>query len=568
MSYPGKYNLTPPAPLNKGGNERGDYDVIVIGGGVNGTGIARDCAMRGLKTLLLEKNDFGAGTTGASSCMIHGGARYMLHDTATTRKSCLDSGYIQKIAPHLIFRIPFIIPVLKSKRKSKSYLNALDLYFSAYDSFAHLKGGKPHTRLTREQALRIEPGLHRDIIGAVTMDEWGIDASRLCLLNALSAKEHGAQVKTRTEVIDFLTKGNVVLGVRAKEARSESTMDFFGKIIVNASGPWLPQLSRKANTDVKIRPGKGVHLFLDRRLSNYAVIGEAIDGRQIFIIPHEGTSMIGTTDDDYYGDPDLQFVTEDEVEYLLEGIEKVLPHIRGCRLISTTSGIRITLYEWGKYEDDLSRDHRIYDHERTDGIKNIISIAGGKLASYRLMSEEATDLICEKLKVNEKCRTHIQPLPGGESVPDVREVAERYAIPIVLARKLISRYGSRIHRLMDYARNTEGGMNILCICSSVIEAEVLYAIREEMALDLSDIMRRTKLGNGACQGMRCVARTAWLIGKERNLDIDEMEAMIENFLSERWKWRAPVVKYHQLPQEELNQHTRLPLLNLKKWSRG
>ncbi len=563
-----RFAATGAQPLNKGGNERGDYDVIVIGGGVNGTGIARDCAMRGLKTLLLEKNDFGSGTTGASSCMIHGGARYMLHDTTTTKKSCLDSGYIQKIAPHLLFRIPFIIPVLKTRRNSKMYLHGLDLYFSAYESFAHLKGGKPHTRLTREEALRIEPALNRDIIGAVTMDEWGVDANRLCLLNALSAKAHGAEVKNHTEVIDFLIKGNEVLGVRTRDARTGNTTDFFGRIVVNASGPWLPKLGKKAKTDVKIRPGKGVHLFLDRRFSNYGVIGEAIDGRQIFIIPHESTSIIGTTDDDYYGDPDSQFVTEDEVEYLLEGIERVLPRIRESRFISTTSGIRITLYEWGKYEDDLSRDHRIYDHERIEGIKNIISIAGGKLASYRLMSEETTDLICNKLKVHKECRTHIQPLPGGDTIPDALEVAKKYAIPIVLARKLLLRYGSRIDRLMDYASHIDGGKNLLCICSSVIEAEVLYAIREEMALDLSDIMRRTKLGNGACQGMRCIERTAWLLGRELQLNIDEMETMIENFLSERWKCRAPVVKYNQLPQEELNQHTRLPLLNLKKWSRG
>lgn len=547
--------------------EGGDYDVIVIGGGVNGTGIARDCAMRGLKTLLLEKNDFGSGTTGASSCMIHGGARYMLHDTSTTKKSCLDSGYIQKIASHLTFRIPFIIPVLKTRKNSKLYLNGLDLYFEAYDSFAYLKGGKPHIRLTQEQALRIEPGLNRDIIGAVTMDEWGIDSVRLCLLNALSAREHGADVRNHTEVIDFLRADNTILGLKVKGMHDGSTQEIFGKMIVNASGPWITRLSKKANTGVKIRPGKGVHLFLDRRYSNYAVITEAIDGRQIFIIPHEGTSMIGTTDDDYYGDPDSQFVTEDEVEYLLEGIERVLPDIKRSRIISSISGVRITLYEWGKNEDDLSRDHRIYDHEKTDGIKNIISIAGGKLASYRLMSEEATDLICEKLKVNKKSMTHLFPLPGGDSIPDIHEVAKNYSLPVSLARKLISRYGSRIYKLMDYADKIRGGKNILCICSSVIEAEVIYSVKEEMARNLSDLMRRTKLGNGACQGMRCLDRAAWLLGRELNLTIDEIEADIQKFMEERWKWRVPVVKYNQLSQEELNSHACLPLNNLRKWLR-
>lgn len=540
------------------------FDVIVIGGGINGTGIARDCALRGLKTILLEKKDFGSGTTGASSCMIHGGARYMLYDTSTTKKSCLDSGYIQKIAPHLIFRIPFIIPVSKNRRNSAIYLNGLDLYFEGYDSFASLKGGKPHTRLTPEEALRIEPGLRPEIIGAITMDEWGIDAHRLCLLNALSAKEHGAVVRNYTEVVEFLIESGSVKGVRLYDRLRGSYEDIYGKIIVNAAGPWLMRLGRIAGTSVRIRPGKGVHLFLDRRLSNYAVITEAIDGRQIFIIPHEGTSMIGTTDDDYYGDPDDQFVTEDEVEYLLQGIEQVLPDVRRSRLISTTSGVRITLYEWGKYEDDLSREHRIYDHEKIEGIKNLITIAGGKLASYRLIAEEVTDLIAEKLKVNKRCRTHMEPLPGGETLLDPAEVAREFSLHPVLARKLLSRYGTRIKKLLEYARESPRGLSLLCLCSSVIEAEITYAVREEMARNLSDLMRRTKLGNGACQGMRCIDRAGWIMGRELNLSVDEVEQMISEFQAERWRWRAPVVRYNQLPQEELHLHTRLPLLNLKR----
>jgi len=541
------------------------FDVIVIGGGVNGTGIARDCAMRGLKTILFEKNDFGAGTSGASSGMIHGGARYMLYDVGTTKKSCLDSGYIQKIAPHLIFRIPFLIPVLSSRKNPSTYMNLVDLYFEAYDTFAHLKGGKPHTRLNREQALRIEPGLNRDIAGAITMDEWGIDAYRLCLLNAISARQHGAIIKNHTEVVDFLMDGNNVTGVRIKERSHMETQEVYGKVVVNASGPWLPGVSKKANTTVRIRPGKGVHLFLDRRFSNYGIITEAIDGRQIFIIPHESTSMIGTTDDDYYGDPDHQLVTEDEVEYLIEGIEKVLPDIRGYRFISTISGVRVTLFAWGKYEDDLSRDHRIYDHASIDGIHNIISIAGGKLASYRLMAEEATDLICRKLKVPKSCKTHLEPLPGGNIVPDVNEIARQYSIPPFVARKLISRYGSNVHRVMDYARENHSGNKLLCRCSSVIEAEIIYGIREEMATNLLDIMRRTKLGNGACQGMRCIQRAAWLVGQELKLSIDEIDGMIHDFLADRWRWRMPVVKYHQLPQEEISHHYWLPVWRVKSW---
>ena len=524
------------------------YDVIVIGGGVNGTGIARDCAMRGIKTLLVEKDDFGAGTTGASSGMIHGGARYMLHDVETTKKSCLDSGYIQKIAHHLIFRIPFLIPVTSREKFSRINLNLIDAYFEAYDKFAVLKGGKPHTRLTKEQALRIEPGLRKDLIGAVTMDEWGIDSHRLCLLNALSAREHGAAVLKPAEVVGFLIEGRRAKGIRVSD--NGRYREVFAKLIVNASGPWIMNLSRGAGLDVKIRPGKGVHLVFERRYSNYGVIAKAVDGRQIFIIPYKNMSLLGTTDDDYYGDPDNQSVTQDEVEYLLQGMESALPDIRNYRIISTTSGIRVTLFEWGKNEDDLSRCHRVFDHEKVEGISGIISIAGGKLASYRLMSEEATDLACEKLGINARCRTHLVPLPGGEEMQDPEEIGKQYGIPAFVARRLIARYGARIHSVMEAGDAT--GRSPVCICESVLEAEIRYAVRKEMAKSLLDLSRRTGFGTGPCHGAQCLLRGSWILAEELKLSIDEMDGMIQEFLQKTWQKRMPVLNYNQAPQEEMN----------------
>ncbi|MGH9896880.1 MAG: FAD-dependent oxidoreductase, partial [bacterium] len=169
-----------------------EFDLIVIGGGVNGCGIARDAAMRGLKTLLVEKNDFGSGTTGASSQMIHGGARYLLSSVKTTKTSSIDSGYIRRIAPHLLFRIPFLFPVLKQPPKSewarKIYLTLLETYFEAYDRYSKLKKGRPHTRLNPEEALSLEPELNPEMVGAVTFDEWGIDSFRLCIANVVSAR--------------------------------------------------------------------------------------------------------------------------------------------------------------------------------------------------------------------------------------------------------------------------------------------------------------------------------------------------------------------------------------------
>src|SRR4051794_1024543 len=171
---------------------RPDCDVLILGGGVNGTGLARDLALRGLSVILVERNDLAFGASGNSSGMIHGGPRYMLKTPEVTRISCLDSGYVQQIAPHLIFRIPFVVPVYGTTVKQRLYLDLVQGFFRAYDDFQPFKRGKPHTRLAPDQAAHAAPGLNtRDLIGAVTFDEWGIDGARLCAVNALDAVEHG-----------------------------------------------------------------------------------------------------------------------------------------------------------------------------------------------------------------------------------------------------------------------------------------------------------------------------------------------------------------------------------------
>jgi glycerol-3-phosphate dehydrogenase len=171
------------------------HDVIVIGGGINGVGIARDCALRGMKTLLIEKHDFAKGASGNNTGMIHGGIRYLRYDVGTTKSSCTDSGYIQKIAEHLLHRVAFLFPIMKSDFGGQFLLEGAEIFFEAYDRFQPLKNGKSHTRLTREEALELEPGLSPNIIGAVTLDEWAIDSYRLTVENAVDAKLAGAQIR-------------------------------------------------------------------------------------------------------------------------------------------------------------------------------------------------------------------------------------------------------------------------------------------------------------------------------------------------------------------------------------
>lgn len=528
------------------------YDVAIIGGGINGTGIARDCAMRGLKVVLFEKNDLASGATGACTGMIHGGARYLLNDIHTTYLSSLDSGYIQKIAPHLLFRIPFVTPVLKQDFMPDVYIEFLETFFEAYDKFAPLKNSKPHTRLTKEELKAIEPGITDDAVGAISFDEYGIDTFRLCVENALSAVEHGAQIYNHTEVKQLLIENNTVMGVRVKNTISGETSDVHAKLVMNAAGPWLPGITRLAGTEVKIRPGKGIHLILDRRISNVGIVIKAIDGRQVFMMPHDNTFIIGTTDDDYYGNLDNLWATNDEIEYLLQAAEQYFPRIREYRIIRVMVGIRPTLYAWGKNEDKLYREHKIFDHEIEDGIKGFLTIAGGKLASYRLMSEEATDIICKKLGCKTPCKTHTEPLPGGKFIPDVEKLSQQYKLDPYVVSRIAYRHGARTEDVLKLTEENISNSNIICECEPVIEAEIRYAIRNEWAKTITDIRRRTRLGTGSCQGRRCAMRAAYILGEELELDVDEIKNLIRDFIKERWKGKAPILKDKQLAEEEIN----------------
>src|SRR5512140_1975582 len=327
------------------------FDLIVVGGGVNGTGIARDAAMRGIKTLMLEKKDFASGASGSNSGMIHGGLRYLRYDRKVTELSCIDSGYIQRIVPHLLFRIPFIIPLTakdpaKPSTPERMLAYGTKVYFGTYDLYQPYKRGLPSVELTPEELYALEPAIRRNVIGGVSMDEWGIDPHRLCALNAISAKRHGATLLTYTQVTGFIRgEGGAVTGVEVKDNRTGRYARYLARVVVNVAGAWAPKVAGFAGVKVRMRPGKGVHLTLDRRLSNYGIIAYAVDGRQIFVMPHEQTSIIGTTDDDYYGDPDDLKITQDEVEYLLQGIESAIPTIRQARILRAWAGVRTTLYE-------------------------------------------------------------------------------------------------------------------------------------------------------------------------------------------------------------------------------
>ncbi len=533
------------------------YDLLVIGGGVNGAGAARDAALRGLSVALCEREDWGAGTTGHSTRMIHGGLRYLLYDVPTTRISSRDAGRIREIAPHLTFRIPFLWPLYGGEGL---FGEAKEALLSAYDRFAPAKPGLKHVRLSQAEARRIEPGLAPDVSGALTMDEWGIDVYRLCALNALAAREAGAQLHPHTEVVELLRSGgHTVTGVRARDLLDGRSFDVEARVVLNAAGPWVPFVAAMADASAPLRPGKGVHVTFERRIGNFGVIIEGVDGRTMFLVPHGAETIAGTTDTDFYGDParaDLE-VGADDVAYIVEACARALPQARDWRVLRAWAGVRNTVFEWGKDSDDLSRRHETVDHARRDGIEGLISIVGGKLASYRAQAEDAVDMVLAKLgRAPTPARTATTPLPGAEPEPDFLALARDIPLPPAALALVWRRLGGRIREVFRNAGPDD--VAPLCRAEAVTAAELRHAVTVEGCRTLDDLRRHAHRATGSCDGLDCAAPAAQLLAELLGWSPERTRAELAAFLDHRWTERRPALTGVALAQEELFRGTLPP----------
>ncbi len=524
-----------------------EYDVIVIGGGSSGPGTARDCAMRGLKTILLERNDFGSGTSGACAGMISGGVKY-LNEPEMVAMCTKEVVYLQNIAKHIVFRLPIITAIvneidLKARTSSKT----------DYSKYTAERGASPIMLLSTEEARKIEPKLSDKILLAAYLDEMFIDPFRLCIINAMSAKNHGADVRNYTEVIDIIREGNQVKGVKVKDKKTRNVEEIYGKFVANCAGPWVSRISKMVGIDQPLRLNKGSHVVFDRRITGTAVICRALDGRSAYLFPHFSSTILGTTAWDIFGDPDDVETSYDDVEYLISSMEVAVPSIRDARVVRTYCGVRPMLPEWWISEDDATRNFKLVDHEERDGVKGYVSFEGGKLVIYRIMAEKMTDLICQKLGIEAECRTHLEPLPGAESDVDIELWAEEYTMPTHTVGRIASRHGSNTPEILKLAQENPDYKSTVCRCESITEAEIRYSLRTEFATNLSDLRRRVRLGMGPCQSTFCNYKALPILADELNLTPEQVHRDAINFAQERWKGKCVLLRGDQVSEEEINQ---------------
>ncbi len=514
------------------------YDVIIIGGGATGAGIARDCSLRGVRALLLERSDISTGATGRNHGLLHSGARYAVTDHESAEECIRENMILRKIAAHCVEETDGLFISLPE--------DGLE-YQSVFVNACRRAGIRADIIDPRE-ALRLEPSANPALIGAVRVPDGAVDPFRLTSSNVLDARAHGAEIRTYTEVMELLREQDRIVGVRAYDHRNRCELKFYAQVVVNAGGIWGHGIAAKAGITVNMLPAKGALLIFGHRVNNLVLNRCRKPADADILVPGDTISLIGTTSSKVpYDQIDNMIITPDEVDLLLREGEKLAPALATTRILRAYAGVRPLVAS----DDDpsgrtVSRGIVLLDHATRDGLEGFITITGGKLMTYRLMAEWATDLVCKKIGNPERCRTAEIPLPG--STEDRREVDRKLRNkPVAQRRSSISRHGDLAVKIDS---RTSIQNSLVCECEEVSIGEVEYALENLAVNNLVDLRRRTRIGMGTCQGELCACRAAGLMGHRDPVCARKAKSDLVSFLNERWKGMAPIAWGDTLRESE------------------
>ncbi|EKO3906519.1 anaerobic glycerol-3-phosphate dehydrogenase subunit A [Vibrio fluvialis] len=507
--------------------QRMETDVVIIGGGATGTGIMRDCALRGIACILLEKDDIASGTTGRNHGLLHSGARYAVTDAESAKECIQENQTLKRIARHCVEATDGLFITLPEDE------------LSFQDTFIQACGhaGIETTRLTPKEALALEPNVNPALIGAVKVPDGTLDPFRLCASNVLDAKEHGARMFNRTIVTSLIRQGDTVLGVRCLQLGTNQQFEIFAKEVINAAGIWGQHICEYADLNIKMFPAKGSLLILDYRINNLVINRCRKPSDADILVPGDTISLIGTTSEHIdYDQIDNLHVTEREVDVLLAEGAKLAPIMANTRVLRAYAGVRplVAVDDDGSGRN-ISRGIVLLDHQQRDGLKGLTTITGGKLMTYRLMAEWATDLVAAKLGNTKACETHTRPLPGSNETPKTVKKTASIAKPVY--ESALYRHGERAKQFLSDDAKSQA---IICECEMVTAGEIEYAIKQLDVNNLVDLRRRTRLGMGPCQGELCSYRAASLFSEYGQVDGCQSSGLLVDFLEERWKGIKPI----------------------------
>ncbi|HEY0005015.1 MAG TPA: glycerol-3-phosphate dehydrogenase [Pyrinomonadaceae bacterium] len=498
--------------------ESDSFDAIIIGAGINGAGIARDAALRGLRVLLLDKGDIGGGTTSWSTRLIHGGLRYLEHgEIGLVRESLRERELLLRNAPHLVRPLPMLIPIYQGRGRGHWTIRAGML---AYDLLSYDKSVARHRMLSHAEALLRAPGLNpAGLHSAALYHDAQVEyAERLVLENVLDARANGARVLTYARVEKLIVEEGRVRGVEFRDASGQESYAL-SSVVLNVAGPWVDQLLRdgfKGSLPRLVGGTKGSHLIVSpfEGAPAYALYAEALeDRRPFFIVPWNSLYLIGTTDVRYEGDLDHISADEDEIGYLLRETNRLIPSARLTRadILYTYSGVRPLPFEHERDESGITRQHFIRDHGPE--LEGLLSVIGGKLTTYRNLSEQAVDLIFKKLNRRApSCLTARRPLPGA-TMDDATTLSPDFkmksGLPPPTAERLLRVYGARASEVLEIAGRADDLRESFSPLTCAIGAEIVMSFERELAQTLSDcLLRRTLVGLNAANGLDAVEAAA------------------------------------------------------------
>lgn len=477
------------------------YDLVVVGGGITGAGIALDAASRGMSVALLEKNDFSSGTSSKSTKLIHGGLRYLKQfEIGLVREVGRERAIVHKLAPHLVLAEKMLLPLIKGGTFGPL---GTSIGLFVYDFLAGVTGDDKRKMLNKKQTLEKEPLLEgqRDVLnGSGYYAEYRTDDARLTIENIKTAGKYGALCINYVQVDDLKYEDGRVAGVRCRNIETNEAFDVKAAYVVSAAGPWVDTLRKKDNSlkGKRLFLSKGVHIVVphERFPIQQALYFDVTDGRMVFAIPRQRVTYIGTTDTPYEGDPDRIPIGQEDVDYLLDAANQMFPdvNLEMEDVESSWAGVRPLIYEESKSASEMSRKDEIFESG-----SGLISIAGGKLTGYRKMAERITSLLGQKLAKDHNrslkpSTSEKIPLTGGPFQNSGEVEAYRKGIGRKLAKLGLDPFYAD-YLVYNYGKQSDEILNKLNAFSNEPEtalarAEAWYAIHHELALRPMDFFNR------------------------------------------------------------------------------
>ena len=509
------------------------YDAIVIGGGITGAGVARDCAMRGLKVLLVEKYDLTNGATGRNHGLLHSGARYAVTDRESATECIQENMTLRKIARHCVEETDGLFITLPED----------DILYQQTFVDACRNAGIRADIIDPKEAIRLEPAVNPTLIGAVRVPDASIDPFRLTAANVLDARLHGATVLTYHEVTRLIINNGRVEGVVMRDNITGEMREAHAQLTINAAGIWGHSIAKMADVPLNMFPAKGALLIFGHRVNQMVINRCRKPANADILVPDDAVCVIGTTSDRVsYDVIDHLKVTPEEVDILISEGEKLAPALATTRILRAYAGVRpLVAADNDPSGRNISRGIVLLDHEKRDRLGGFITITGGKMMTYRLMAELATDLACKKLGVNKACETAEKPLPGSEE-----ECSKKGLSTERLAEE--GRHGTLTSlipadTIMDKA--------LVCECEEVSVGEMKYAVDKLHVKNLINMRRRTRVSMGTCQGTLCACRAACVLCNLTQTDAKKSQADLASVMAERWKGMRPVAWGDTLKESQL-----------------